>query len=308
MALIDIITGNEVDIVVGHEASGFGTVSASIDQVLGLKQKWNYDINKNFERFHDLGLRTFLKAEEMKWEGAYDLDAVLANELFWPYVLGGGAGTGGDPYVFDAVGDVKSFSATVHDRGEGQFRNFLGCCVNDFSMSAAVGEPIMLKLSGPMASITAKAATDTRASLSIDGLDNPFSFKHAVVQISSTDNYWGLLQKFDLKLSQQAELYWNFGSRYAYQSKFHDAIGGIVMGVKHASNSTKQGMDAITDENAEGQNITIVITLTEATRSITMTLVGAYLNQLSTGYEVFSDVDQTLTFIFQTISVVLANF
>lgn len=308
---MNITTGVVTDVVIGQETS-FGQLASSIDMALGYESKYNYSVKKNYKPFHDLGQRTFITAEDLKFEGSWDADFVLANEHFWPFVLGDGDGTGGTPFVFDTEGIPKSFSAKINDRHENKWRPFHGHCVNDFTMSGNVGDEIKCKLSGLFASIGVKQTGVSRASLSIDGVtagtDIPMTYAMADVKISSTSNYFGLLQKFELKVSNDLQFYWGFNGRYAHTPKFHKAIGGLTMGIKKSDSSTKQMLDEILAGATGAENITVVITITDGTRTITMTMAGTYINDFSTSYEFAADIDENLTFIFSTISVVLAGY
>lgn len=304
---MDIITGNEVDFVFGQETT-FGTQATTIDKVFGYDTKVSLSAKKNQKKFKDLGKRTYVKAKELKFDGSIDIDFVLANELIWPYIFGDGDGTALTPYIFDALGDVISMTGLANDRKENKKRHILGMAFSDFSMSLAVNEEVKCKMSGLYKTIGAESAAVTRASLSIDGLDDPFTAEHADVQISSTSNYYGLLQKAELKIGNDLKFFWELGDLTAVTSKHKDAIGGITMAVKKSDTSTLQGVEVIKPTVSTAENITVVVTLNDGTRTITMTLTGTYIDEFTTGLEAAEDVDENLVFIFSDISTVLAGF
>lgn len=305
---MDVETGNHVDVLYGLEAT-YGTVAASMLDVFGEKTKISYNVKRNTGKGTDLGLRTFVKAYELKHEWTFDVDTLLCNETVWPYVLCAGDGTGGTPFIFDAEGDIKSFSMLLNDREENKKRHLLGCAVNDFSMSMAVGEEIKYKLSGIAKEMGVSAASVARANLgTINGLDDPFTFAHGSLKFATVENYFGLVQKMDLKLGNDLAAYWGLGSTLLHTVRHKSAIGALTVSLKKSDSSTKQGVEVIRTGVADAEDVACVITITDGTRTITMTLSLVYIDEFSTGLEYAEDIDENLVFIFSSISIVLAGF
>jgi len=305
---MNVETSNVVDVLFGVEAT-YGTVAAAMLNSFGIKSKLTYNAKRNTGKGTDLGVRTFVNAYELKHEWLWDIDSVVCNELIWPHFLCSGDGTGPTPYIFDAEGDVKPLSILINDRQENKKRHLLGCTVNETTISMAVGEETKYKFGGTAKEMGASGASVARASLgTINGLDAPFTFIHGSLKFATVENYFGLVQKLELKIGNDLGTYWGLGSALAHTTRHKAAIGGMTVGLKKASDATKQGVEVIRTGVADAEDIACVITITDGTRTITMTLSLVYIDDFSTGLEYAEDIDENLVFIFSSISIVLAGF
>ena len=306
---IDIAAGPDVDIVYGNEAAAtYGTVATTFTKVFGLDTKLSLNVDKNLGEYGDIGSRRLQYFKSKKFDGSFDIDFIMSNANFWDLVFNDGVGTALDPFTWEAYGNLLSFSTKINDRKEAKQWAVLGMAVNELGLEFARGEPIKTKLSGLFANFGAKTSSVARSTLTLGGLDDAFTFAGGELKIAAADNYVGLIAKGSLKIGNDLKGFGDIGVEVLQKIKGLKAIGGLTLGVKHASGATKYPVDMARAASTDGQNLAMSIVITDGTRSITMALTGCWMKSFSTGYEAFEEIDENLVIVFSDITVELAGF
>lgn len=310
---VTIETSNEVDVAYDYDTAfgtpDTGTYGLTTNTVFGLQTKLTLNAKRNLGKYYDFGTRIMAAAAKKKLEYAMDIDFVLCNEKWLDMIFCDGDGTVPTPFIFHATGLPKTISVFVNNRGEAKKRYLTTFIPNDLTLSGSIGDEMKVKISGVLQTITAGASsTVTRAQMSIAGIAAPFTFAHGTITFAAGSNYFGQLQKFDLKVGQDLGTYWDFGGYELVAAKHKKVIGGISFTYKRTANATKQLLDAVRPTSTDAENKTVVITISDGTRSFAITVTGVYLEDTSLSMDVAEDQEITGTFIFFDASVVLAGW
>jgi len=165
-------TGASAYIRYGWEAT-FKTQSTTIDKVFGEAPRFDSSRTQNIRQARGLGKRTPYKLIPLQYEGTFSIETIIANPWWLRAIIGNAPTTSGTgPYTHTYLdGSLllpkNAPSITIEngiDLTADAVIKLLGCVADTATITAAVNEPVMLKIDG-------KYATETKGT---SGIADPF--------------------------------------------------------------------------------------------------------------------------------------
>ncbi len=199
----------------GYETTE-GTVAGSFPKNFGHGTKINVKRKNNMERRWGLGARNASANVAKKYEGNYTLDFDLTANSSWVRAVLGAiptdAGVGPYTHTFAESNTVVSFSvAHGHEMGTNDYVSALiGCKVNKCTIKAAVNEVATVTLEGPYRTET---MANTGIGSAVAAAEQPLTFAHGAISVASTTV--GYVQSVEFSITNNIEMRWGLGSRYA---------------------------------------------------------------------------------------------
>ena len=204
----------------------FGTAIAdgSLTTYFGHNVKFNRTIKNNIERIPDLNTRNYTKFGAKKVEGTWGADFQVSNFSFMKGVLGSVADAGSGPYTHTYSEANVPPSLTIQaseDLDTDSEQTLTGCLIDKFSMNLNVGEIVKGKLDGTYIKEVKDSTLNTNGNS--QDAEDVFSFSHGTIELPTSTTI-GEIQSCDVSISNNAELIWGLGSRFATQRAFKQRV------------------------------------------------------------------------------------
>lgn len=209
----------------GYE-SAFGTSpgDSSLTTYFGHNVKFSRTIKNNIERIPNLNTRNYSKFAAKKVDGTWNADFQVSNLYFMKGVLGSVADAGAGPYTHTYNEANTPPSLTIQsseDLDTDSETTMTGCLINKFTMNMNVGEVVTGKLEGTYV----KEINDTTLNANGNSADSEevFTFAHATLELPTSTTMLEV-QSLDMAITNNADLIWGLGSRFATQRAFKQRV------------------------------------------------------------------------------------
>jgi len=315
-----VLTGSHGYIHYGEESSYGG--GATQTRAFGLEQKINSLSFKNnqipLSQLNSIEVKKFAYGKN---EGTGSVDFVLSNPWMFDAILGGNdktSATGDYSYTWssdatalsaDNVGvkTPKSFDIEVGldiaDPGTDEIRNLKGAIFQSFNIKSAVNETV--KCTADFTYGIIDAFTTSLGSPSSDGIDFPYTFAHATLQLPSGSTV-AEVQDLDITFNVNSELLYSQGSANAVGSfrKLFEMTGTF-----NAGYVDKTYLQKVLDRT---EAATLKVTFTnglsgDEEKSIVLTFTGVGVSEHSYSIAPAEPIFQDLTFQMRSVSVTANN-
>jgi hypothetical protein len=199
----------------GKEAVAYGTEAASIASAFGNGLSIETTRRNGINRVVGLGSRNAQKLIEGTYELTVNTNFILGTSHWMAAVLGSVADTGGGGDAYNhTYSEANTLpSVTIEDGTDlgttDSVVKYLGCKVNECTISCNVGEPVNVKLEWFAKTETEGSTLD--ASVASDS-EEPLIFAHGSLQLPSGTTFVNV-QSVDLTISNNLDRRYGLGSR-----------------------------------------------------------------------------------------------
>lgn len=305
----------------GFEASyGAGAVSA---RTFGRDVKLTLNQKNNLIRHYSIGARNASTTSAQKYEGNASVEFVMANGSFFRAILGAVADAGAGPYThtYTESNTVPSFAIdTGSELGStDEVTEIQGCKVGTWSLSAAIGEPVKVKLECPFKTLS---TTTSSIGSQVAETEEPFTFAQGSLQIPS-GNTIGLVQSIEVSGTNDIEMLWGLGSRLAQNAVEKKREYNFKMTVAFSDLSTTglytkflgdtSSPFTPSDPNTPAAQATLVLTFSNGlsstnVRSVVMTFANFYIDEHTLPKDVNEVIKEDVTgFALSCTNIVYTN-
>lgn len=275
--------------------------AASINKVFGVGQKISsHEMDNDPEYIYSLGSQDIQRQIAKKFNGSWSIDAIYSDPWFFRAILGAApTDVVATPctHTWDSTkitNTIPSMTLNIANDMSTTDSDFImtGAVMTNFSMTAAVGEPIRIKLDGLYAQLT-KSTTLTKTS-QVANTNEPMFFQQASLQLPSGTTL-AEVQSVDLTFNRNTEELWGLGSRIAsnYLAKQREWSGKMSIVYKTDSDildkilGNAAGIDGTNGYNSTPAEIaTLILTIDNGltlanTRKLVITLANVFLTKAS---------------------------
>jgi hypothetical protein len=217
-----------------------GTVAASMPRPFGNGVKITIDRKNNMEKIYGLGARNATANVAKKFEGSATIDFELGagNALIsdggasWLRAAMGAIPTdgGATPYTHTYAESntlaAMSISAGVELGTNDAVTSLIGAKVASMKINSAVNEVATVTLTCPYRTET---LANSGISTQVAPNETPLTFAQGVLQVNGTTV--GYVQSIELTLTNNVDLIWGLGSRYATASTQKTRVYDVKMSV-----------------------------------------------------------------------------
>jgi len=198
----------------GIEESAYGTEASTINSAFGNGLTITPTRRNNIVQVYGLGSRDAQKLIATKFEGALEVNFVLGNAHWFPAFLGASSsGAVGSAYdhTYTAANTIPSITVEngINLGTTDSVVKFLGCKINEFNITAAVGDIIRVRLLMPYK--TESEGTTLDGTPATDA-EEPLTFAHASIDLPSGSTLVNI-QSIELNGINSTEGVWGLGSR-----------------------------------------------------------------------------------------------
>jgi len=211
--------------------SVFGTAEAdaNLTTFFGSNVKFNASPTNSVERIPNLNTRNYSKFALKKFEGSWDVDFQASNFYHLQSVLGAATTTGSGPYNHKFSEAASPSGMTIQsseDLDTDSERTFVGCMVNNWSLSLNQGEVVTGRMDGSYRSESKDTSLNTNGNGS--DTEDVFTFAHATLELPNNTTLTEV-QSLELSVSNNAEQIWGLGSRLPTQKAFKQRVYDVTI-------------------------------------------------------------------------------
>lgn len=281
----------------GFEAT-YGS-AASGTRAFGHGTKLSISRKNNMDRVFGLGARNSTATVAKKYEGTATVDFLLSNASFFRAVLGtvtdGGSGPSSYTHTYSEANTVQSFSiVNGAELGTNDYVSVLtGAKVNTCTISSAVDEAVSIKLECPY-------KTETLATSGISSqvavTESIFTFAQGTLSLGGSTI--GNVQSVELTINNNLDGIWGLGSRIKTSQVEKTRMYDLKMTVAFSQNTdllTKMLGSTSAPATGTPSSVACVLTFTDGTTSIVITMANIYLNEETLPLDVNEVIKEDVT-------------
>lgn len=287
------VAGYATNISYGWETA-FGTISSSFNKTFGQGVKVStYDYDNSNDTVYAIGSQELQRQYAKEIKGGFGVEFLLSDPWFLRAILGAApTTTGAGPYTHTwtvANGGISnalsSFSINLaNDLDTDADHNLLGCFINSAEITAAVDEPVRVRLDGSYADL----AKDTSLTTAVSPVEEAFYFQQASLEFPTSTTIADV-QSLKLSFNRNPEAIWGLGSRKAQKVVGKTREWTIAANVTYEADADfwdKVLGSSTASTNPVAETATLKVTFTNglsstSTRSYTVTFANLMVEKVS---------------------------